>query len=116
MINSSLESAVCKTPHIIKHSGGYSNFHPIVIKTCDYTKAYSSRWCSQNLEFPSFTQVTEAPCFHEYAWMKIKICACKLGSENTSWIRKYHKYGEMDRKIRNCEIFSIECKKLDGNT
>ena len=20
----------------------------------------------------------------------------------------------MDRKIRNCEIFSIECKKLDG--
>ena len=35
MINSSLESAVCKTPHIIKHSGRYSNFHPIVIKTCD---------------------------------------------------------------------------------
>ena len=30
MINSSLESAVCKTPHIIKHSGRYSNFHPIV--------------------------------------------------------------------------------------
>ena len=26
MINSSLESAVCKTPHIIKHSGRYSNF------------------------------------------------------------------------------------------
>ena len=22
----------------------------------------------------------------------------------------------MDRKIRNCDIFSIECKKLDGNT
>ena len=35
MINSSLESAVCKTPHIIKHSGRYNNFHPIVIKTCD---------------------------------------------------------------------------------
>ena len=35
MINSSLESAVYKTPHIIKHSGRYSNFHPIVIKTCD---------------------------------------------------------------------------------
>ena len=31
MINSSLESAVCETPHIIKHSGQYSNFHPIVI-------------------------------------------------------------------------------------
>ena len=42
--------------------------------------------------------------------MKIKIRECKLGSENTSWRRKY-KYGEMDRKIRNCEIFSIECKK-----
>ena len=40
---------------------------------------------------------------------------CKLGSENTSWIRKYHKYDEMDRKIRNCDIFSTECKKLDGN-
>ena len=40
---------------------------------------------------------------------------CKLGSENTSWIRKYHKYDKMDRKIRNCDIFSIECKKLDGN-
>ena len=48
--------------------------------------------------------------------MKIKIRACKLGSENTSWRRKYHKYDEMDRKIRNCEIFSLECKKLDGNT
>ena len=42
--------------------------------------------------------------------------ACKLGSENTSWIRKYHKYDKMDRKIRNCDIFSIECKNLDGNT
>ena len=31
MINSSLESAVCKTPHIIKHSGRYSNFRPIAI-------------------------------------------------------------------------------------
>ena len=48
--------------------------------------------------------------------VKIKICACKLGSENTSWIRKDHKYDKMDRKIRNCDIFSIECKKLDGNT
>ena len=41
-----------------------------------------------------------------------------LGLENTSWIRKYHKYDEMvqmDRKIRNCDIFSAECKKLDGN-
>ena len=34
-LNGSLESAVCKTPHIIKHSGRYSNFHLIVIKTCD---------------------------------------------------------------------------------
>ena len=34
-INSSLESAVCITPHIIKHYGRYNNFHPIVIKTCD---------------------------------------------------------------------------------
>ena len=41
--------------------------------------------------------------------MKIKIRACKLGSENTSWRRKYHKDDEMDKKI-NCEIFSIECK------
>ena len=59
-----------------------------------------------------------APCFHdhEYAWVKIKIRSCKLGSENTSWIRKYHKYDEMDIKIRNCDIFSIECKKPDGNT
>ena len=31
MINGSLESAFCKTPHIIKHSERYSNFHPIVI-------------------------------------------------------------------------------------
>ena len=31
MINSSLESAVCKTPHIIKHSGRYSKFRPIAI-------------------------------------------------------------------------------------
>ena len=31
MINSSLESAVCKTPHIIEHSGRYSNFRSIVI-------------------------------------------------------------------------------------
>ena len=116
MINSSLESAVCKTPHIIKHSGRYNNFHPIVITTCDYTKAFSSWWCNQNFEFPSFTQVTGAPWFHEYAWMKIKIRACKLGSENTSCIRKYHKYDKMDRKIRNCEILSIECKKLDVNT
>ena len=35
MINSSLESTVCKTPRIIKHSGRYSNFRPIMIKTCD---------------------------------------------------------------------------------
>ena len=61
MINSSLESAVCKTPHILKHSGRYSNFHPIVIETCDKTKAFSSRRCNQNFEFPSFTQVTEDP-------------------------------------------------------
>ena len=74
------------------------------------------RWCNQNLEFPSFTQVTGAPLFHKYAWMKIRIRACKLGSENTSWIRKYHKYDEMDRKIRNCDIFSIKRKKPDGNT
>ena len=37
--------------------------------------------------------------------------ACKLGSENTSWIRKY-KYDKINRKIRKCDIFSIECKKL----
>ena len=117
MINSSLESAVCKTPHIIKHSGRYNNFHPIMIKLMTrLIKGSSLRWCNQNLEFQSLTQVTGAPLFHEYAWMKIKIRACKLGSENTSCIRKYHEYDKMDRKIRNCEIFSIECKKLDVNT
>ena len=79
-------------------------------------KGFSLRWRNQNFEFPSFTQITGALLFHKYAWMKIKIRACKLGSENTSWRRKYHKEDEMDRKIRNCEIFSIECKKLDGNT
>ena len=73
------------------------------------------QWRNQNFEFPSFTQVIGGPRFHEYAWMKIKIRACKLGSENTSCIRKY-KYDKMDIKIRNCDIFSIECKKLDGNT
>ena len=26
---------VIKTPHVIKHSRRYSNFHPTVIKTCD---------------------------------------------------------------------------------
>ena len=79
-------------------------------------KGSSLRWCNQNFEFQSLTQVTGALLFHEYAWMKIKMRACKLGSENTSCIRKYHKYDKMDRKIRNCEIFSIECKKLDVNT
>ena len=51
-------------------------------------------------------------------WIRLyenKNLRMQLGSENTSWIRKY-KYDEMDRKMRNCEIFSIECKKLDGNT
>ena len=43
--------------------------------------------------------------------VKLKIRTCKLGSENTSWIRKYHKYDKIDRKIRNYDIFSIECKK-----
>ena len=32
-------------------------------------------------------------------YLHVKIRACKLGSENTSWIRKY-KYAEMDRKTR----------------
>ena len=50
--------------------------------------------------------------------VKIKICAQRMQirfsrSENTSWIRKYHKYYKMDGKIRNCDIFSTECKKLD---
>ena len=55
------------------------------------------------------------PMFPWIRLVKMKIRAYKLGSENTSWIRKYDEYDEMDRKIRNCDIFSTECKKLDGN-
>ena len=69
-------------------------------------KSFSLRWCNQNLEFPSYTQVTGAPWFHEYAWVKIKIHACKLGSENTSLVRKYYKYNKMDTKIKKNVTFS----------
>ena len=114
MINSSLgslESAVCKTPHIIKHSGRYSNFHLIMIKTCDltnwrffFTMVQSKFWIS--FIYTSYSGPT-------IPWIllglvKIKIRACKLGSENTSWIRKYLKYDEMNRKIRNWTLHRMQ--------
>ena len=42
---------------------------------------------------------------------EIKNPRMQIRFRNTSWIRKYHKYDEMDRKIKNCDIFSTECKK-----
>ena len=117
MINSSLESAVCKTPHIIKHSDDIVIFiRPWYKLVKRLIKGFSLRWCNQNFEFFVIYASYRGPCFHEYSWVKIKIHECKLGTENTSWIRKYHKYNKMDRNIRNCDIFSTECKKLHGNT
>ena len=54
------------------------------------------------------------PMFPWIRLVKLKIRACKLGSENTSWIRKYHKYDEMDRKNKKLWHFLLEMYRYIG--
>ena len=80
-------------------------------------KGFSLQWRNQNFKFPSFTQVTwgpdsiNTPSENKNPVMQIRFRKYELEKKNI-----IHSYGEMDRKIRNCEIFSIECNRLDGNT
>ena len=76
-----------------------------------------------NFEFPLFSYQVTGASWHDSMntasenknpRMQIRFRKYKL--DLWIMIRKYHKYDKIDRKTRNCDIFSIECQKFDGNT